>query len=261
MDIEGRWALVTGASSGIGRDIAHELAARGCHCIVVARRGERLEELARELRARYGIEVEAEVCDLVAEGAIADLCERIRVRGRQVDVLVNNAGMGQHGNFVEQDLDQLRLSMRLNMLVLVELTHRFIGDMAERGYGHILNIASTGGLNPVPSYAVYGATKAFVISMSEAISLEIESKGVRITCAIPGPATTEFFDVSGQKPTLYNRLSNMSSGAVARDCVKAMVQGRSSVVVGWGNWASMLIAKFLPRRWMAWISWQMMRND
>ena len=97
--------------------------------------------------------------------------------------------------------------------------------------------------------------------MSEAVSLEIRGTGVGLTCAMPGPVWTEFFDVSGQRPTLYNRLSSMSSPAVARDCVKAMVRGRSSVVVGWANWASMLIAKLLPRRVMAWISWQMMRND
>lgn len=261
MDIQGSWALVTGASSGIGRDIARELAARGCHCILLARRRDRLDELARELTDRYGIEVEVEVCDLVADGVIDELRERLWARRRHVDVLVNNAGMGRHGNFIEQDLDGLLTTMRLNMFALVELTHRFIGDMVERGRGHVLNVASTGGLNPVPSYAVYGATKAFVISMSEAVSLEIGHTGVRITCAIPGPAATEFLELSGQSPTFYHRLSNMSSQDVARDCVNAMVRGRSSVVVGWSNRASMLIARFLPRRVMAWISWQMMRND
>ena len=261
MDVEGSWALITGASSGIGRDIARELAARGCHCILVARRADRLEELAGELRDRHGVEVEVEPCDLVVEGAIADLHERLRARGRAVDVLVNNAGMGLHGNFIEQDLGQLHRVIDLNLSALVDLTHRFLRDMVDRGRGHILNIASTGGLNPVPSYAVYAATKAFVVSLSEAVSLEIRGTGVGMTCAMPGPASTEFFDVSGQELTLYHRFSNMPSEAVARDCVNAMLRGRSSVVVGWSNWASMLVAKFLPRRLMAWISWQMMRND
>jgi short-subunit dehydrogenase len=261
MNIEGRWALVTGASSGIGRDIARELAARGCHCVVLARRADRLEDLAFELRDRHSIQVEVEVCDLLSDGAIAALHEGLRSRGRQVDVLVNNAGVGRHGTFIEQELDGLLTMMRLNMLALVELTHRFAGDMAGRGYGHVLNVASTGGLNPVPSYAVYGATKAFVVSLSEAVSLELRARGVRVTCAMPGPASTEFLERSGQTPTLYHRLSNMPSRAVARDCVRAMIRGRSSVVVGWSNWISMVIAKFLPRRLMAWISWQMMRND
>lgn len=196
-------------------------------------------------------EAEVEVCDLLAVGAIADLHARLRVRSRHVDGLVNNAGMGRHGNFVEQELERLLAMMRLNMFALVEFTHQFVGGMARRGQGHVLNIASTAGRNPVPSHAIYGATKAFIVSMSEAVSLGIRPAGVRITCPMPGPVWTEFFDVSGQKPTLYNRLSSLSSPAVARDCFKAMVRGRNSAVVGWANWASMLIAKLLPGRVMA----------
>ena len=261
MDIRGQWALVTGASSGIGRDLARELGRRGCHCVLVARRAERLEETARELREQFGVEAEVEVGDLAEEGAAARLHASLAERGRVIDVLINNAGIGQHGNFVDQDLDRLRTMMRLNMFALTELCHLFGRGMAERGRGRIMNVASIAGLNPVPSYAVYGATKAFVVSMSESISLELGSRGVTVTCVMPGVTWTEFFDTSGQKTTLYNRIVGMQSADVARMAVKAMLQGRSSIVTGWQNWVTMGLTKFLPRRLNAWASWQFMRND
>lgn len=261
MEIRGRWALVTGASSGIGRDIARELARRGCHCVLSARRGDRLEEVARELRDQFGVQAEVQTCDLMSPGAARELHERLQQRGRQIDVLVNNAGFGHHGNFVENDLDTLTDLVQLNIVALMQLCHLYVREMVGRGGGYVMNVASIAGLSPVPSYAVYGASKAFVVSFNEAISLELGKTGVVVSALLPGPTTTEFFDVSGQRTTLYNRIMLMKSEDVARIGVEGMLQGRSAVIAGWRHRILMGTSALLPRRLNAWMSWQFMRND
>lgn len=261
MEIRGRWALITGASSGIGRDIARELAARGCHCVVSARRADRLEEVARELRETFGVQVEVEPVDLMVPGAAAELHARLEQRGRSIDVLVNNAGFGHHGNFVNNDFDTLTGLIQLNVVALTQLCHLYARDMVGRGGGYILNVASIAGLSPVPSYAVYGASKAFVVSLNEAISLELGGRGVVTSALLPGPTWTEFFDVSGQRSTLYNRIMGMKSEDVARIGVNGMLQGRSTVIAGWRHRLLMGVSRLLPRRLNAWMSWQFMRND
>lgn len=261
MEIRGRWALVTGASSGIGRDIARELARRGCHCVLSARRADRLEEVARELRDQFGVQAEVETSDLMSPGAAGELHARLQRRGRQIDVLVNNAGFGHHGNFVDNDLDTLTGLVQLNIVALMQLCHLHVRDMVGRGGGYVMNVASIAGLSPVPSYAVYGASKAFVVSFNEAISLELGKSGVVVSALLPGPTFTEFFDVSGQRTTLYNRIMLMKSEDVARIGVEGMLQGRSTVIAGWRHRILMGLSALLPRRLNAWMSWQFMRND
>lgn len=260
-EIRGRWALVTGASSGIGRDIARELARLGCHCVLAARREDRLEEAARELREKFGVEAEVEAIDLTQPGAPAVLHGRLAQRQRTIDVLVNNAGFGHHGNFVDNDLDKLTELVQLNIVALMQLCHLYARDMVTRGGGYIMNVASIAGLSPVPSYAVYGASKAFVVSMNEALSLELGGRGVVVSALLPGPTWTEFFDVSGQRTTVYNRIMGMKSEDVARIGVKGMLQGRSTVIAGWRHRILMGLSGVLPRRLNAWMSWQFMRND
>jgi hypothetical protein len=261
MDIRGRWALVTGASSGIGRDVARELAARGVHCVLVARREERLRETARDLTEHHGVEAEIETADLGAPGAAAELYARLTQRGRSIDVLVNNAGFAVHGDFLGQDVDRVSEMIRVNVIALTELTHLFATSMAERGGGYVLNVASIAGLTPVPTYAAYAATKAYVVSLSESLAHELAPRNVRVTLAMPGVTWTEFFEVSGQKTTWFGRMTGKKSADVARVAVEALLKGRSSVITGWRNRLTMALSAPVPRHLKAWVTWQLNRND
>lgn len=260
MELRDQWALVTGASSGIGAEIARELGARGMNLLLVARRQDRLDELATELRREHRVHAETDACDLAREGAAAALHERTAARGREIAVLVNNAGFGLHGNFIEQDLNNIHEMIQLNVWALTELTHRFSRDMADRGGGYVLQVGSIAGMNPLPSYAAYAATKAYVLSLSEAIAHELGDKNVSVTALLPGVTWTEFFDTSGQEPTLYSRISGMSSADVARIGVKGMLAERHSVIAGWRNWFSVFVASFFPRHVRAWLTWQVNKN-
>jgi short-subunit dehydrogenase len=260
VELKGKWALITGASSGIGADIARELGTRGLHLLLVARRQERLDQLAAELRRDFGIQAETDSCDLQEDGAAAALFERATARGREIEVLVNNAGFAVFGDFVEQDLDRLRRMVRLNVLALTELTYFFGRAMAERGHGFILEVSSIAGVSPLPSYAAYGATKAFVLSLSGALAHELRGRDVSVTALLPGATWTEFFDTSGQKPTAYTRAFAMSSRDVAKIGVKAMIAGRPTVIAGWRNWLSIKLASIFPRHVRAWLTWQVNRN-
>lgn len=260
MELRDRWALVTGASSGIGADIARELAARGANLVLVARRRDRLEALASELRRDHSVQTEIDDCDLQVDGAAAGLFERTSSRGRQITVLVNNAGFGVHGDFLAQEPDRLRAMVRLNVITLMELTQLYAREMSANGGGAILQVASIAGVNPLPSYAVYAATKAFVINFSEAIAHELQGRGVSVTALLPGATWTEFFDVTGQQRTFYMRVFGMSSPDVARIGVKAMLGRRHSVVAGWRNSLSLALAHFFPRHVRAWLTWQVNRN-
>jgi short-subunit dehydrogenase len=260
VEIDGRWALVTGASSGIGADIARELAQRGMNVLLVARRQDRLDELAVELRRDHSVQAETDACDLSEEGVAFALCERTRALGREISVLVNNAGFGLHGDFVDQDIDRINTMIQLNVVATTQLTHWFAKDMADRGGGYILQVASIGSLNPLPSYAAYAATKAYLESLSGAIAHELGPRNVSVTALLPGTTWTEFFDHSGQKPTLHGRLTGMSSPDVARIGVKAMLARRHSVIAGWRNWLSIMLAKLFPRHVRAWFIWQVNKN-
>ena len=259
MDLQGQWALVTGASSGIGVDIARELASRGMNLLLVARRQERLDQLAKELRHDHGVQAETDACDLQKDGAVAALFERTVARGHDIAVLVNNAGFGLYGNFVDHGIEQLQAMLRLNVSALTELTHVFARSMAERGGGHILQLTSIAGVNPLPSYAAYAATKAYILSLSGAIAHELGKSNVSVTALMPGLTRTEFFDISGQKPNIYSRLVVMSPSDVARIGVKAMLAKRHYAIAGWRNWFIIAMAAVFPRRVRAWMTWQLMK--
>ena len=260
MDLQGQWALVTGASSGIGVDISRELASRGMNLLLVARRQERLDQLAKELRRDHGVQAETEACDLREDGAVAALFERTVARGHDIAVLVNSAGFGLHGSFIDHEIEHLQAMIRLNVVALTELTHVFARSMAERGGGHILQVTSVAGVNPLPSYATYAATKAYVLSLSGAIAHELGERNVSVTALLPGVTRTEFFDISGQKPTTYSRVFGMSPSDVARIGVKAMLAERHYVFAGWRNWFSITMAAIFPRHVRAWLTWQLNKH-
>jgi short-subunit dehydrogenase len=247
-DIRNRWALVTGASSGLGVDFARELARRGCNPILVARREERLRALAAELSETYGVDADVVPMDLGARDAPERLYRAFSDRGRRVDILINNAGFGVHGKFLDNAWERERAMLELNIIALVQLTKLFAAGMVERGFGRILQVASTAAYQPVPTYAAYGASKAFVLSFGEALNHELKGTGVTCTVVSPGVTETEFQTVAGHEYNSYMRLTQMKSADVARIGIRAMLRGRSSVIAGLHNALLAGSGRLTPRR-------------
>jgi short-subunit dehydrogenase len=221
----------------------------GCHLVLVARREDRLQALAAELRAKHDVGVEVVAFDLSELGAGRRLFERLQAASLTVDILVNNAGFGMYGAFLEQDAERVGEMLRLNMLTLTELSHLYAGQMRQRRHGYIVNIASIGGYAPSPLYAAYGATKSYVLDFSDALAHELRGTGVTVTCVSPGVTKTEFLDVSGQKPSWFQRLSMMTSEAVVAQSIAGMLRGRRSFVTGRLNafliWSLRLTPRFM----------------
>jgi len=242
-------ALITGASSGIGLELARYHASRGGDVILAARRESALVDLKAELEEKHGITAHVLVADLASDQGAAKLHADVVALGVQVDILINNAGFGGHGKHVERDLDDELSMIDLNVKALVELTHRFGGDMARQGGGKILNVGSTAGFAPGPNQAVYFATKAFVNSFSQAVDHELRAKGVTCTVLAPGYVKTEFAEVANLGGTKLIQ----QGGATARDVAKhgydAMMQGKL-VTINEAKLSFLLnwIIPFLPRR-------------
>ncbi len=241
-------ALVTGASSGIGAAIAEQLAERGQNLILVARREDRLTELAAELHSRHGVRAGVVACDLGEEDDRARLEARVGELGLEVEVLVNNAGFGFAGDFVDAERRRQVEMVRLNCEAVVDLTARFLPGMIRRGRGGVLNVASTGGFQPMPKSATYGATKAFVLSHSEALHHELKGTGVDLTVVCPGPVRTEFTDAASMpKAEDTPGFIWMSAEDVAREAVDGLAAGKRTVVPGMLNYASMMFGRYTPR--------------
>ena len=225
--------VVTGASSGIGADIARELAARGHGVVLAARREDRLRELADELSA-LGVRVEAFATDVTDPDSRAELADAVERCGLTVDVLVNNAGFGTAGEFVSLDPAREVEMVRTNVEPVVALTAAWAPGMAERGRGGILNVASMAAFQPLPIQATYAATKAFVLSFSEALSAELGPKGVTVSALCPGPVETEFVEVAGMSEEASGtpKLVWASSKEVASAGVRGLEKGKRVVVPG-----------------------------
>jgi uncharacterized protein len=242
-------ALVTGASSGIGAEIARELAKRGLHLTLVARRGERLKSLVDEIAADQRGEADAIVCDLSSAGERSRLLEAIAQGGRSVEVLVNNAGFGGGNEFAGADTERLLRMVRLNSEAVVDLISRTVQGMVRRGRGAVINVASTAAFQPMPGQATYGATKAFVLSLSEALHAELAGAGVTVTAVCPGPVRTEFTQVAGYEEVEDTTpdLIWMSAADVAREAVHGAERGKRVVVPGALNRAGALAGQHAPR--------------
>jgi uncharacterized protein len=248
--LKGQRALVTGASSGIGRALAVELARLGADLVITARREERLEELAAQLRAEVGVQVHVEPLDLAAPGAAAELVRRVDAAGLQIDLLINNAGLGPHRPFVDTPWDRLHMMLQVNVMALVELTRLLVPAMVSRGRGRVMNVASIGAFLPVPSYAVYGGTKALVRNFTEALDAELKGTGVRAIVVCPGGTRTEFMTVNDEALNRLGDLASMSAERCARIAVRKMLRGRRTVVTGFFNALGMVLLRLVPRRWM-----------
>ncbi|MDV6374067.1 SDR family NAD(P)-dependent oxidoreductase [Deinococcus arenicola] len=244
-------ALITGASSGIGAAIARQLAARGANVILVARSEGKLRALADELSLQYDVEAEVMAADLSRPDAGKALQAQVQARGLQVDLLVNNAGFGGFSEFAQQDQAEIGEMIAVNITALTDLTRRFLPGMLERGRGRVLNVASTAAFIPGPLMAVYYATKAYVLSLSEAVNEELRGTGLSVTALCPGPVETGFQDASNLNESKLlsgaTRLAMLDADEVARIGVDAMLRGQAVAVAGGINRVQVSAFRLLPR--------------
>jgi short-subunit dehydrogenase len=240
-------ALVTGASSGIGLAFARQLAGSGHDLVVVARDTQRLDGLAKELGERYGTAVEVLSADLTLPEQLAAVEARLADPARPVDLLVNNAGFGNNGPFVEQDREALDREIRLNVVALTRLAHAALPAMVARRHGGLINVASVAAFQPVPGTAVYGATKAFVLSLSEALHEEVRGTGVQVLALCPGYTKTEFQDRNNYRIRSLPSFAWETPEAVATEALAALRRGRATAVPGALNKALAGGVHLLPR--------------
>lgn len=257
-ELRGRTALVTGASSGLGVDFARELAARGADLILVARREQRMRAVADEIEAAHGVKTHVLPFDLGCRDAAESLGAELEARGLPVDILVNNAGFGLYGEFDAIDSRRERDMLELDIVTLAALTHRFVRDMKRRRWGRILLVSSIGAYQPSPTYAAYSAAKSFVLMYGRAIRQELKGTGVSCTVVSPGITRTEFLDVAGQSPSLYQRLTMMESPRVAARAIRALVAQRAEIVPGILNSVMAFSTRLIPRGIAAAIAQQLM---
>ena len=248
----GKWALVTGASSGIGKDFARELAGGGCNLVLTARRLDRLEELAKELSEAHGVDARVVSSDLGTAEGVATITDMLQAQGLSIDILVNNAGFGTAGEFHITSAEKALGMVQVNIASLVSLTRALLLGMRERGSGNIVLVGSVNAYMSVPHFAVYSATKAFVRSFGEALATECIGSGVTVTNVHPGATATEFVDVADMKITKFMKSQLMPSRAVARIGLSAAHGGAVSVVVGLMNklfvWFLWMMPAALVRR-------------
>ncbi len=247
MTYAGTTALITGASSGLGAEFAERFAARGANLVLVARRTARLEDLARKLSDAHGVSVTTLSKDLSRQGAGAEVRDELDGRGIRIDTLINNAGFATRGPLVEEDPAVIASEIAVNVASLVDMTRAFLPEMLATGKGALINVASTAAFQPVPAMAVYGATKAFVLSFTEALAHETKASGLRVLALCPGATGTEFFDVLGSQAAAVGRMQSASQ--VIDTALRALDRRTTpaSVVSGWGNRILAGLGQRLPR--------------
>ena len=250
------WALVTGASSGLGIEFARSLAKRGSNLVLTARTAAPMEQLASDLRRDHGIEVVVEALDLSASGSARVLAERLDARGITPDILVNNAGFGLSGRFIDHDPVRLAAMLQLNIVSLTELAHIFGQRMAAQGRGRILLTASLAAFQPNPLLAAYGASKAYVLSLGEALNVELGPK-VTATVLSPGLMDTGFNAVADFKTPKAFESSKLEPAKVAQIGLNALFRGKPSVVAGRINRLAALSTRLLSRHAAAKMTYSM----
>jgi uncharacterized protein len=242
-------ALITGASTGLGAEFARLFARDNYNLVLVARSRAKLAELAEELRQRHGVTVSSIPMDLGLPQASQNLFEETQRGGIAVDVLVNNAGYGKSGSFAEMPLEESYGQIQLNITALTLLTRLYLGPMLARGSGKIMNVASTAAFQPGPLIAVYYATKAYVLSFTEAIADELRNSGVQVTCFCPGATLTEFHKrAQTENSRLFKRLAPMDAKTVAEDGYRALMSGKTLAISGFRNWLVAESVRFAPRK-------------
>jgi short-subunit dehydrogenase len=250
----GETVLITGASSGIGRQLARLFAGDGAELVLVARGADRLGELAGELAAEYGVQAHVVPADLSRPAGPAEIMQALAQQHLQVDVLVNNAGLGVLGTIAGIGVDRQLEMIEVNVASLTRLTALLLPGMLERHRGAILNVASTAAFQAGPNQAVYFATKAYVLSFTEALAEEVRGSGVRVCCLAPGPTGTGFAAQAGMEGTRLFRWGAMDAGRVARAGYRGLQQGKTLVIPGLRNQIMVFSTRLSPRALAARIS-------
>jgi short-subunit dehydrogenase len=240
-------ALITGASSGIGAAFARLLAKDKHDLVLVARRADRLVALREEIERDHGVKVACVPADLNRPEAPAEIAARVAEQGMVVDVLINNAGLGKHGAFATASWEIDRSMIDLNITALTAMTRQFLPGMVERKTGGVINVASTASFQPIPYMGVYAATKAYVLSLSEALAEEVAKDGVKVVCLCPGPTESEFTAVAEFKTDITEKAPMMTAEAVAADGLAAFRAGRVIQIPGMMNALTAISPRFLPR--------------
>lgn len=244
----GQRVLITGPTSGIGKDLAEIFAAEGAELILVSRSAGRLGDLKRDLEKRFGVRCHSLAVDLAQPGSAETLLWILKDKGLSVDILVNNAGYGVYGNFADAPIEPQLGMIQIHVTVPTQLAHALLGEMRRKRSGGILNVASTGAFQPVPIENVYCSTKAYLLHFTEALAEELRGSGVRVTCLCPGPTETPFFDTPLMKSTHPPKLSRMDSRTVARMGIEGFKKGKPLVITGLRNHLMVLATRLGPRK-------------
>ncbi|HUZ17266.1 MAG TPA: SDR family oxidoreductase [Spirochaetia bacterium] len=246
IDYANKTALVTGASSGIGRAVAIELARRGARVVLAARSADRLEALAAQIRSAHGVDAWPLAVDLSVEAGPDRAFDAVRKMDLDVDVLVNNAGFGSFGFFESLPLDREHREIMLNVVALARLTHLTVPGMLARGSGIIMNVASTAAFQPLPYMATYAATKAFVLSFTEALWAEYRNRGIRVLAVCPGATDTDFFNIVGTEQAAGGKKRPVEG--VVRGAFRALERNKTCFIDGGRNWFQAHLIRIAPRK-------------
>jgi len=253
----GKWALVTGASAGIGKALAAKLAEGGTNLVLTARRKERLESLAAEFSSRNKVKVEVVAADLAQPEAPEQLFQFTRAKDLQIDLLVNNAGFGQYGEFRTVDVSRLLEMIQVNCSAVLHLTRLCLPDMVARKSGDVLIVSSVAGFQAVPYVATYAATKAFDLFLAEGLAEEMKPHGVRVCALCPGTTESEFHELAGHPA--HSKGREQTAELVAQNGLKALAAGKSYVISGFGNYLGVHGQRLAPRRLVTGIAAKMFR--
>jgi short-subunit dehydrogenase len=256
---QGKWALVTGASAGIGVALANELAAGGTHLVLTARRRDRLEELARTLAQRHGIRTAVFDADLAAAAAPQKIYDFTKQQGLEIDLLINNAGFGQYGELTQVPAQRLLDMVQVNCLAVVHLSRLYLADMVARRCGDVLILASTAAFQAVPFISTYAATKAFDLLFAEGLAEEMRPHGIRVCALCPGSTESEFHAIAGQEK--FTSKNQQTAQKVARTGLQALAAGKSYVISGLGNYLGAQSQRIVPRRMVTRIAANMFRPE
>jgi uncharacterized protein len=257
---QGKWALVTGASAGIGKALAEELAAGGTNLVLTARRVDRLEDLARTLQEKFKVKTEIVAADLAEAAAPETIFAFTRGKNIVVELLVNNAGFGQYGELHHVETQRLLDMVQVNCGAVVHLTRLYLPEMVRRRRGDILILASTASFQAVPYISTYAATKAFDLLFAEGLAEEMKPHGIRVCALCPGSTESEFHDVAGQSG-LASMRKRETAEKVARTGLAALAAGKSSVISGFQNILGAQSQRIVPRRLVTRIAGKLFRPD
>jgi short-subunit dehydrogenase len=255
----GKWALVTGASAGIGVAVARELAAGGANLVLTARRQQRLEQLAQELSATHKVRVEVFAADLAQTEAPRQIFAFTQAKQVDVDLLINNAGFGAYGSFAEVETQRLLDMVQVNCGAVVHLTRLYLPQMLKQRRGDVLIVASTASFQAVPFISTYAATKAFDLLFAEGLAEEVRPYGVRVCALCPGSTETEFQEVAGQSGIVAAMKNRETAEKVAHVGLQALAAGKSYVISGAGNYLGAQAQRLVPRRFVTRIAAKMFR--